>query len=125
MAAMKYTCLLLCLLLFSAVGSSQQPQTPSDQDIGRSGNQFMATCESSRASDSLMHGLCRGYVLGLSDGMQMMTPALMCPAEHVTQGQFYRIAVKYLRDHPEKTDKYTSNLMFEAWTAAFPCPVKQ
>jgi len=120
---MKYALVLFFLLLFPVISIAQQ--AVSDIAIQHSGNDFLAKCESFPEPDSWMHGFCRGYVLGVSDGMQMVTPALMCPAEHVTQGQFYRIAVKYLRDHPEKTDKYTSDLMFEAWAAAFPCPAKK
>ncbi|MGA2204036.1 MAG: Rap1a/Tai family immunity protein [Terriglobales bacterium] len=120
---MKWSlCTLFCLLLFYVVSAAQQVPAASDVDIRLSGNDFLARCESEGAYDSWNDGFCRGYVMGLS---QLMSQSSICPGDHVTQAQFRRIAVKYMLDHPEKTDKLTADLMLEAWAAAFPCSVKK
>jgi hypothetical protein len=43
----------------------------------------------------------------------------------VTADQLYRIVVKYMRDHPQETHKFTAMLIFEASAGAFPCPAKK
>jgi hypothetical protein len=119
---MRYALALFCLVLFSLVGAAQQVPAASDVDIRLSGNNFLARCES-KNDDSWNHGYCAGYVMGLSQLME--SQGSICPRVHVTQAQFRRIAVKYMQDHPEKTDKLTVDLMLEAWVAAFPCPAKK
>jgi hypothetical protein len=66
--------------------------------------------------------------MGVSDGILMVHSSFsdsICPPEHPTADQIYRIAVRYMRDHPEETHKFTSVLIFEASAAAFPCPAKK
>jgi hypothetical protein len=115
--------LLLCLLLLPIVGDSQQSQTQ-PVNVGRSGNDFLAQCDSSDTG-SWKQGFCRGYIMGIADGIQLLSTTTTCPPEHMTAGQFYRIVVKYIHDHPERTDKLTVILASEAWTASFACPVKK
>jgi len=127
---MRHPLALFCLLLFSVVGFSQQADAPLFTDIRNSADIFLAKCESEHATslDELStKGFCRGYITGLSDGveMTMMAVAPSCPPEHVTPAQMGRIALKYMHDHPEKTQKLTPVLIFESWAAAFPCPEKK
>lgn len=110
-------------MLLSAVGDSQQSQTQ-PVDVGRSGNDFLAQCDSSDTG-SWMQGFCRGYIMGIADGIQLLSTTPTCPPEHMTAGQFYRIVMKYVHDHPERTDKSTVILASDAWVAAFPCPAKK
>jgi hypothetical protein len=127
---MRHPLALFCLLLLSIVGASQQAAAPSFADIRNSANIFLAKCESEQVTslDELStKDFCRGYLTGLSDGveMTMMAVAPSCPPENVTPAQMGRIALKYMHDHPEKTQKLTPVLIFESWAAAFPCPAKK
>lgn len=122
---MKSRSLLFFLLLCSVASVSQQPPAQSFGDIRNSANVFLAKCESEHITslDELStHDFCRGYITGLSDGAEMMMMSVLpsCPPEHATPAQLGRIALKYMHDHPEKTDKVTPILIFEAWAAAFP-----
>ena len=119
---MRNCCILFLLLLFSMVSAAQQAPAASDVDIRLSGNNFLARCEPKGGYDSWNDGFCRGYVMGLSE---LMSQSSICPGDHVTQVQFRHVAVKYMQDHPQKTDKLTAALMLEAWAEAFPCPAKK
>jgi hypothetical protein len=126
---MRHVLALFCLLVFPVTGTSQGP-TPSFADIRNSGNVFLAKCNADHASslDELStHDFCRGYMAGLSDAVElaMMSVTPSCPPERVTPAQMGRIAIKYMHDHPEKTQKMTPILIFESWAAAFPCPAKK
>ncbi len=117
---MRYSFVLICLLLLSAICTSQTV------GLAGSGNAFLRYCEGSNEPES--HGMCRGYVMGVYDGIQMVPSPFsdqICDPEHVTADQIYRIAVKYMQGHPEETHKFTSVLIFEASRGAFPCPVKK
>jgi hypothetical protein len=120
---MKYYGVMFCVL-FSTLAVAQQ-NIPASKDIWSSGNAFLAQCEPSVDSwAGWSDGECRGYVSGLWDGISMMAPAYMCPSENVSKLQFYRVAFKYMHDHPEKTDKLTAILISQSWREAFPCPAK-
>lgn len=99
---MKYTCVLFCLLL--PIASAPQGPAPNFTDIRKSGNLFLTMCESEHATtlDELStHDFCHGYMAGLADSIQTSAPT--CPPQEVTPPQLGRVAVKYMRDHPEGT----------------------
>lgn len=129
MGAMKHPFALLCISVLCITSQSQAPNQ-SFADVRNSGNVFLAKCEADHASslDELStHDFCRGYMTGLSDAVEltMMSVTPSCPPEGVTPAQMGRIAIKYMHDHPEKTQKTTPVLIFESWAAAFPCPAKK
>ena len=129
-SAMRHPLVLFCLSLLSVVGSSQQAAAPSFMDIRNAASIFLAKCQSEHVTspDELStQDFCRGYITGLSDGveMTMMEVVPSCPPEHVTPAQMGKIALKYMRDHPERTQKPTPVLIFESWAAAFPCPARK
>jgi hypothetical protein len=118
MGTMKYLGLLFCSLVLSGVCASQKAPV----GLAGSGNAFLRYCEGVDEPTAL--GMCRGYVMGISDGLLMVHSSFsnaICPPEHQTAEQLYRIVVKYMREHPEETHKFTSVLVFEAQAAAFPC----
>jgi hypothetical protein len=126
---MKRSLVVLLPLLLS-VFSVPQSSSPSFADIRKSGNMFLAKCESEGVAslDELStKDFCRGYITGLSDGVEMAMISVppSCPPEIVTPAQMGRIATKYMHDHPEKTHTSTPILIFEAWASAFPCPAKK
>ena len=126
---MRHSRAVFCVLLFCVAGASQGPNQ-SFTDIRDSANIFLTKCEGEHAAslDELStHDFCLGYMTGLSDAVEvtMMSVAPTCPPEHATPAQMGRIASKYMHDHPEKTQKTTPVLIFEAWAAAFPCPAKK
>ena len=123
---MRYL-LLACVLSGVLLASGATPE----QDLNFSnGNDFLRVCETN--GDHTFDGFCRGYVGGVIDGFdcaaivgqaarhETMTGAFCIPAE-VTLGQKYRVATKFMRDHPEKTHEPTNLLIVQAITEAFPC----
>ncbi len=133
---MKYLWPLFCLLLFSV--AADPATNPSDSDIQSdigSGNKFLAHCEtpdgSGIAPDAttgggmFITGICRGYLMGIHDDIAVHGGIRSCPSKEVRYWQFDRVAVKYMHDHPEELHKPTAVLAVEAWTMAFPCPVKK
>jgi len=128
---MRHPFVLVSLLLFSIAGVPQQAASPSFSGVRDSANIFLAKCNSEHATslDELSaQTFCQGYITGLADGAEMTTIMGVVPScrpEHVTPAQMGRIALKYMQEHPEKTHALTPVLIFEAWAAAFPCPVKK
>jgi hypothetical protein len=49
------------------------------------------------------------------------TPKPFCLSDGVDNGQLVRIALKYIRDHPEEDHKLSAVLLVFSWQAAFPC----
>ena len=111
--------------------------TPNDNlaTLTKSGNDFLRTCEPRGERSSTVEGFCSGYANGVIDGYdyalatvqvkhhEQVTGAF-CPPDEITRGQQYRVAVKYLNDHPEQTHRIASALIAESMQAAFPCPTK-
>ena len=95
-----------------------------DVNFAHSGNDFLRICDAPQKI-AYLDGACTGYVQGVVEGADILVkqPAF-CPGPDVTLGQRFRIIVKFLKEHPEKTDKQTRYLVVEAMTAAFPCSDK-
>jgi len=115
---------LLCLLLLPAF-AQQASEKPSDLDFTSSGNAFLRLCEpASRGAP--IYTACLSYVIGVVDGAETVSEErfhelLHCPSPDVENGQKYRIAVKYIKEHPERTNLQTRILIVDALTATFPC----
>ena len=79
------------------------------------GNWFVRNCQSGSWENE-----CMAYSLGYFQGSQSRRRTVCIP-EGVDQGQLWGIALKYMRDHPEKGHLLGMVLMDEAWEDAFPC----
>jgi hypothetical protein len=101
--------------------SGQQASPAADNfDFTHSGNDFLRVCESPSKPPDLIRGACQGYVMGVLEGA-ILGPQSYCPGPDVTSGQTYRIVVKFINDHPEKSDHETRTLIVNAAASAFPC----
>jgi hypothetical protein len=109
-----------------------------------SGNNFLSECSAlDRANDSNLTNVemaknmqCLSYVEGLIDGAfyesvrtladgKLKVDSLpFCRPEGVSNLQLIRVALKYVRDNPEKAHLTTAVLVFEALKIAFPCSGK-
>jgi hypothetical protein len=111
---------MLKLVVFLVACSGAVAQN-SSVNFADSGNAFLRVCDASQPP-AFIDGACRGYVQGVIEGADIAAKQpVFCPGPDVTLGQRYRIVVKFLRDHPEKTDRQTRYLVVDAMTAAFPC----
>jgi Rap1a immunity proteins len=110
-----------------------------------SGNDFLSECSGlDRANDSTLTNVemaknmqCLSYVEGLidgafyesvrtkADGKLKMGSLPFCRPEGVNNLQLARVALKYVRDNPEKAHLTTAVLVFEALKNAFPCSEKR
>src|ERR1700681_985399 len=111
--------------------------TPNDNlaMLTKSGNDFLRACEPRGEHSTAIDGFCSGYANGVIDGYDLLFADVQaknhekvigafCPPDEITRGQQYRVAVKYLNDHPEQTHRIASALIAESMQAAFPCPTK-
>lgn len=67
---------------------------------------------------------CTGYVAGYLDGLKVSsaTSAKVCfPSEGISGEQAIRVAVKWLKNHPEKLHESGRVEMLLALANAFPC----
>lgn len=67
---------------------------------------------------------CRGYIVGVSDQMEMTRaemdrPACMASGKGITKGQVVDVVVKYLKDHPEERHLAGSFIVVKAVESAF------
>jgi hypothetical protein len=112
--------LILCSLAVCTLASAQNL----DVNFAHSGNDFLRICDSTQPV-AYIDGACMGYVQGVVEGADILVKQpLFCPGPDVTLGQRYRIIVKFLKEHPEKTDQQTRYLVVEAMKVAFPCSDK-
>jgi hypothetical protein len=67
---------------------------------------------------------CLGYFAGLSDMNrveEVVGNRLWCPIKGVTIGQIKAIALKYVREHPERWNGSFIILVLEGLSRSFPC----
>ena len=64
-------------------------------------------------------GFCAGYIIGVVDER---IESAFCPPKDVTNGQFYDVAVMWLRDNPQVRHFKASSLIRTALAKAWPCP---
>jgi hypothetical protein len=128
---MRYL-LLVCLLPVVLLASSSPPEE--SFNFNETGNDFLRVCDTKESNRTVMDGVCLGYVNGVLEGFNMAmrlgqaarhetitTGSLFCLPSESTMGQKYRVVVKYMNDHPEKTHNPTELLILDAITEAFPC----
>src|SRR5271157_3443922 len=115
----------LCVLLLFAfpVGSGSNPSL--DEEL--TGSWLLVSCELTVRSDdgetfhedsfqAYRDGFCRGMVDGVADA----SPKVCVPPDS-TYGQYHRVVLKYLQDHPEALHLRHSELVEKALAKAFPC----
>jgi hypothetical protein len=105
------------------------------------GNEFLSECSAvDRANDSNLTLVekanimqCLSYVQGVIDGVvyentrvgmtgNSKAPPLPCAPGDVSRLQLVRVALKYVRDNPEKAHMATVVLVMTALENAFSCP---
>jgi|SRR5882672_6784813 len=128
---MRY--LLLAWLLPVVLLASSSP--PGEGlNFSETGNDFLRVCDIKESNPTVTDGVCIGYVNGVLEGFNMAmrlgqvarhatitTGSFFCLPSESTMGQKYRVVVKYMNDHPEKTHNPTELLILDAVTEAFPC----
>jgi len=103
---------------------AQQVSAPSEADFVSSGNAFLRICQPRDEKRAFTRGVCSGYVIGVADGVAMLTAdsPYFCSSANVENGQKYDVVVKYIKEHPEKAHLQTPHLIVDAMIDAFPCP---
>lgn len=109
--------LIFLLMAFASQASAQAE--PFD------GGTFLRACQPTserglqRGSES---GYCLGFIIGFLAG-QELGPLLpkACAPLGVTTDQYVQVAVKWLKEHPERLHEHSAALIGEAYNAAFPC----
>lgn len=133
---MRLTSLAVFLIAFPSllVSAQQAPEFPST-----SGNAFVRTCSAidknaeEEAHIDIQHAVaCSAYIDGFVSGISeeadyahAMTdkepPRPFCLPEESENGQLIRIALKFIRNHPEEAHRPTAFLLASALRDAFPC----
>jgi hypothetical protein len=111
----------------------------------RDGNQLLRACTLAmnltdspeakiQAFEKPHQALEAGYCWGLLRGLANMnmawqdhtkdTSMFFCMPTESTTGQWMRVVVKYLQEHPERLHEEDITLASLAFTSAFPCPPK-
>ena len=133
----KENLILRYLLIVSLLPVVLLATTPNEglATLAESGNNFLRTCEPRGEHLTPIDGFCSEYVNGVIDGYDLAFADVQaknhekvigafCPPDEITRGQQYRVAVKYMNDHPEETHRIASALISESMQKAFPCPTK-
>ena len=123
---MRY--IILCFFALGSLAAAQQPSAPSPTSgfsFRTSANEFLRMCEPLSGKTPELKQSCILYVVGIADGayVQEMKQSGSRPYRIPNTVQFeqeYRVAVKYMNDHPEETHLPTPRLVIEAIAAAFP-----
>jgi hypothetical protein len=97
------------------------------------GNELLNLCAAAPGSGE--HRECRGYVLGVTSGANMMMagmrqnhsqsdayPLLFCVSPSVSTARLVDIAVAYLKAHPSERRYDAASEVLLSLRAAFPCP---
>lgn len=62
-----------------------------------------------------------GYVTGFMDGLD---GKVFCAGNTVTRGHIADVVSQYMDTHPELKDKSSSQIVYQAFSEAFPCKTK-
>lgn len=92
------------------------------------GNKFLNNCgpvsqlaDQKLPNNTLIAGICFGYINGINDYMAYLIDAEYCLPEGVSRQQGMDIFIKFLRNNPEIRNRPTPELLVLAYRAAFPC----
>jgi hypothetical protein len=147
---MKKTKPLIALAL--VLGMTGTVPARAQDPISKSGNAFLAGCSMVDKEESMTPevAICVMYIVGLVDGIEgtlsttnalksatqtgkgdlkelgICLPRTFPPGNvSVSPKQLTRVALKYMREHPEQTHWRTNLLIIDAWLAASPCAAKK
>ena len=81
------------------------------------GNQLYAICTATQEIDA-----CDGYILGISDGVALMSPKAFCMTAGVDMQQMHDVVVNFLVKSASMRDKPAAYLVFWGLASAFHCP---
>jgi hypothetical protein len=123
----KLRLVVLCCFCAGCFGQSLP-----EGSLYESGDNFLRACEDTPKVPESVQLTCFGYVNGVIDGAEITTEFFLeyakkdahafCADPKVTYGQKYRIVLKYIKAHPEKSHQQTRLLVIQAMLDAFPCP---
>ena len=101
-----------------------QPSALHAEGYFKSGNQLLSDCEDKDVSIA-----CTAYIIGVIDSDASINGngkdgrVIVClPRSGFTAGQAQRVAVKYMKDNPEKLHLPAPLILIFAYMEAFPCP---
>lgn len=131
--------------LFAIVATTAMSMVPAhsqaESDLLFTGNTLLNICQS---EDSALEAACTSYFVGLTEGLKLGSFNLLfrlssnsptvddmnarvslvlgyCAPNEVTYGQYIRIAIKHLEDHPEILHEPVRTYVLRSWQEAFPC----
>ena len=117
-------------LVATLIPACDQLPDPREQAVVfESGNDLRGYCSKYTDSfpttppDAWRSGLCSSYVVAISDVMtrNAVNNLRACIPRGNTQDQIVKIAIKHLREHPEKLNFSAYSLVAVALSEAFPC----
>jgi hypothetical protein len=140
---MRYGCL-LAVLFASVCGWAQTSPTTSTKNDG---NRLLENCGAlvrhadsgfTDSTNTFGSSWCLGYLSGFAEGFdsmamvsaktfadyQTMRSTYICFPDGSTIGQYARVLVKFLKDHPERLHEDESVLVLAGLGQAFPCESK-
>ena len=126
---------LLAFFFICSPASTGQKNAPEQQDISRSGRDFLEVCSSVEsegnkdAARMQRDAMCLSWVEGFADGFLVHEELLNVPRKDrmvcvpggATTIQIVRVIKKYLADNPGKAHRPTRYIASLALAGAFPC----
>lgn len=119
---------ILCWTFVLAALAGFVPQARAD------GKSLMARCEQAerllneqKIDDPVNAGFCLGYIGAIRSALQVLNSELdprqrVClPKEGVEVGQAIRIAIRFLRENPQRLSENEASLVIAALRNAYPC----
>ena len=122
-------------ILFVCTPASSGQKSTVEQDVSRSGRDFLEVCSSvdSEGNRDAAHiqrdATCLGWAQGFTDGFLVYAELLSVPRRDrmacvprgVTTIQIVRVIKKYLAENPDKAHRPTRYIASIALAGAFPC----
>jgi hypothetical protein len=105
--------LIAAVAVVTLVGNAE---AATEATAAMNGHRLMQDCTSKKEPWKTIY--CYGYVRGIADGF-ISTGACLPP--QVNAQQLVEVALRYLRDHPEKRHLESSGVLIPAWGAAWLC----
>jgi len=102
------------------------------------GNELLSNCKRALATRSkdvsweelctseYSSGYCYAFIIGVASTLllnsnESKNSPVLCMSPQVTVGQFVRVVVKHLENHPEELHQHGAMLVSQALKEAFPC----
>ena len=100
------------------------PASTFAQDDGSSSRNYLTGNKLYEMCTSTSSDLCLGYVMGVSDALNLSTfkqNKIFCSPTSVSAHQELAVVIKYLRDHPDTRHYSGASEIGVALAMAFPC----